>query len=46
MQEINASIGYDKTLYRQDIAGSIAHAEMLADPNILTMMTVIKSFLA
>ena len=36
MQEINASISYDKTLYRQDIAGSIAHAEMLADQNILT----------
>ena len=36
MQEINASISYDKTLYRQDISGSIAHAEMLADQNILT----------
>ena len=36
MQEINASISYDKTLYRQDIAGSIAHAQMLADQNILT----------
>ena len=36
MQDINASISYDKTLYRQDIAGSIAHARMLADQNILT----------
>ena len=36
MQDINASIAYDKTLYRQDIAGSIAHARMLADQNILT----------
>lgn len=36
MQEINASISFDKTLYRQDIAGSIAHAKMLADQNILT----------
>ena len=36
MQEINASISYDKTLYRQDIAGSIAHAKMLADQKILT----------
>ena len=37
MQEINASISYDKTLYRQDIAGSIAHAKMLADQKILTL---------
>ena len=36
MQEINASISYDKILYRQDIAGSIAHAKMLANQNILT----------
>ena len=36
MQDINASISYDKTLYRQDIAGSIAHAQMLADQKILT----------
>ena len=36
MQEINASITYDKTLYRQDIAGSIAHAKMLCDQRILT----------
>ncbi len=30
MQDINASISYDKRLYRQDIAGSKAHASMLA----------------
>ena len=30
MQDINASIGYDQRLYRQDIAGSKAHATMLA----------------
>ena len=36
MQEINASVNYDQILYRQDIAGSIAHAEMLADRKILT----------
>ena len=36
MQDINASISYDKTLYRQDIAGSIAHAQMLAQQKILT----------
>ena len=36
MEEINASIGFDHRLYRQDIAGSIAHATMLADAGILT----------
>jgi len=36
MQDINASIGYDKTFYRQDIAGSIAHATMLATQNIIS----------
>jgi argininosuccinate lyase len=36
MEEINASIGFDHRLYRQDIAGSIAHATMLAASGILT----------
>ena len=36
MEEINASIGFDHRLYKQDIAGSIAHARMLADAGILT----------
>jgi len=36
MEEINASIGFDQRLYRQDIAGSIAHATMLARVGILT----------
>ena len=36
MEEINASIGFDHRLYRQDIAGSIAHARMLAETGILT----------
>lgn len=36
MEEINASIGYDKRLYKQDIKGSIAHAEMLVDAGILS----------
>lgn len=36
MEEINASIDFDKRLYRQDIAGSIAHAHMLAHAGILT----------
>ncbi len=30
MAEINASIDVDRKLYRQDIAASKAHAEMLA----------------
>jgi len=36
MEEINASIDFDKRLYRQDIAGSVAHAKMLAEAGILT----------
>jgi argininosuccinate lyase len=35
MEEINASIGFDKRLFRQDIAGSKAHAEMLAEQGII-----------
>ncbi len=30
MQEINASIGFDRKMWRQDIRGSLAHAAMLA----------------
>jgi argininosuccinate lyase len=36
MQEINASIAVDKRLWRQDIAGSQAHATMLAAQGIIT----------
>ena len=36
MQDINASISYDKRLYSQDIAGSKAHASMLASTNIIS----------
>lgn len=36
MSKINASIGFDKRLYRQDIAGSIAHADMLAAQKIIS----------
>jgi argininosuccinate lyase len=36
MEEINASIDFDKTLWRQDIRGSLAHAAMLAETGILT----------
>ena len=36
MQEINASIGFDKALAPQDIRGSKAHAAMLAEQGIIT----------
>ncbi|MGF9694751.1 argininosuccinate lyase [Rhizobium sp. 0TCS1.26] len=36
MEEINASIGFDKKLYAQDIRGSIAHATMLAQQGIIS----------
>ena len=36
MQEINASIGFDKVLAPQDIRGSKAHAEMLAAQGIIS----------
>src|SRR3984893_2406006 len=37
MQEINASIGFDRKLWRQDIKGSSAHAAMLAKIGLLTV---------
>ncbi len=36
MEEINASIDFDRHLYRQDLAASKAHAEMLAKQGIIT----------
>ena len=36
LAKINVSVGFDKRLYRQDIAGSIAHAKMLAKQNIIS----------
>jgi argininosuccinate lyase len=36
MQEINASIDFDRRLYRQDIAASKAHAAMLAKQGIIS----------
>jgi argininosuccinate lyase len=36
MEKINASIGFDRKLYAQDIAGSLAHADMLVAQGILT----------
>lgn len=36
MEKINASIDFDKKLYKEDIQGSIVHCEMLAKQNIIT----------
>ena len=35
MQEINASIGFDRKMWRQDIRGSLAHAAMLARTGVI-----------
>lgn len=35
-EDFNASISFDKRMYRQDIAGSIAHARMLAQQGIIS----------
>ena len=36
MEEINASIGFDRRLAQQDIEGSRAHARMLAATGVIT----------
>jgi argininosuccinate lyase len=36
MEQINASIGFDRKLWRQDIQGSLAHASMLAKTGIIS----------
>jgi argininosuccinate lyase len=36
MQRINVSVGFDQKLWRQDIAGSLAHAAMLAHTGIIS----------
>ncbi len=36
LEKFNASIMFDKKLYREDIEGSVAHAKMLAHQGILT----------
>ena len=35
VNDFNSSIGFDVRLYRQDIAGSIAHARMLGEAGII-----------
>ena len=36
VERFTASVNFDKRLYRQDIQGSIAHARMLAEAQVLT----------
>jgi argininosuccinate lyase len=36
VEAFNASIGFDRRLYREDIAGSIAHARMLASVGVIS----------
>ena len=36
MEDINASIGFDKRLWRQDIDGSLAHAAMLVKAGVIS----------
>lgn len=36
MNELNASIGFDQRLYKEDITGSMAHAKMLGDCGIIS----------
>ncbi|WP_137179602.1 argininosuccinate lyase [Roseomonas sp. AR75] len=36
MREINASIGFDRKMWRQDIFGSLAHAKMLSHVGIIS----------
>ena len=36
VKTFGASVGFDRRLYRQDIAGSVAHAQMLAQVGVLT----------
>lgn len=37
VKEFNASIGFDKRMYNEDIDGSIAHVTMLAEQGIVTL---------
>ena len=36
VNELNASIGFDQRLYREDLTGSMAHAKMLGDCGIIS----------
>ena len=36
VNQLNASIGFDQRLYKEDITGSMAHAKMLSDCGIIS----------
>ena len=36
VERINASVGFDKRLYREDLAGSVAHVRMLSQSGIIS----------
>ena len=42
LDQFNASITYDRKLYREDIEGSLAHASMLAKQGILTTQELVQ----
>jgi len=42
LDEFNASLSFDKKLYKEDIKGSIAHATMLGDQSILEKSEALK----
>ena len=42
VNDFNSSIQFDARLYKQDIAGSIAHAQMLGKPVSYTHLDVYK----
>ena len=49
VDEINSSIGVDKRLYKRDIAGSIAHAKMMAKQGIISQQEaeeIVKAYFA
>ena len=40
VNELNASISFDQRLYKEDITGSMAHANMLGERGIISMEDV------
>jgi len=44
VQQYTASIPFDQRLYRQDIAGSMAHAKMLAKQDVISESVVMLGY--
>ena len=42
--DFNASVSYDCRMYKEDIAGSLAHASMLADRGIISKEDLEKDY--